>query len=403
MLHKNLTLLWELFDVKLMAQAKDMLLYSCKVLDKYGKVINKKVFAETEANLCEIFSSSDMIFISKSQQKSSIRNPVQEFTLPFFKHFEQLIRNRLNITESLQIIKNLFENEEAQLIIETIIRQIYIGISLSQSLAKFDRFFDKTSVKAIEVSEKTAKLPDAIAKIVTHLSEKQALRHKIRTSMRYPLILCAFITFTFVFWIFVLVPKFADLFVELNVQLPIITRMLIKLSNFVIQYCLFIVFGFCVLFFVLRKCNFGKCNIVFFNTLKREIHVYNFFAAMEIMLHEKINLIDALECVSELDHEVISIIHDIKSGIHLSSSIKQHKFLNEYELSIIETGEKSGELWSAFKSAADISKQNIENLSQRIVAVMQPFAIGFLGLLLIIFIYALIVPLYSNLNMELQY
>ena len=379
-----------------------MLLYSCKVLDKYGKVIDKKVFAETEANLCEIFSSSDMIFISKSQQKSSIRNPVQEFTLPFFKHFEQLIRNRLNITESLQIIKNLFENEEAQLIIDAIIQQIHMGMSFSQSLAKFERFFDKMSLKAIEVSEKTAKLPDAITKIVYHLSEKQALKRKMKISMRYPLILCVFIAFTFAFWILVLVPKFAELFGELNIELPIITRMVINLSNFVVQYFGVIVLGCCALFFVLPKCNFSKHNIVCFNTLKREMQVYNFFAAMEIMLHEKVNLIDALTCVSEFEPKVINIINDIKSGIHLSSSIKRHRFLNEYELSIIETGEKSGELWSAFKSASDVTKQNIENLTQRIVAVIQPFAIAFLGLLLIIFIYALIVPLYSNLNMELQ-
>ncbi|MBQ9335525.1 MAG: type II secretion system F family protein [Alphaproteobacteria bacterium] len=379
-----------------------MQLYLCKVLDKYGKVTHKKIFLEKETNLYEVFANSDMIFISKSQQKSSIRAPVQEFTLPFFKHFGQLIKNQLNIPESLQIIKNLFVDEEARLIIETIIQQIHLGMSLSQSLSKFERFFDKISLKAIEVSEKTAKLPEAIAKIVYHVSEKQALKSKIKTSMRYPLILCVFVAFTFVFWIFVLVPKFAELFCELNIQPPIITRIVINLSNFVIQYFWIIVLVCCVLFFIPRKYKFNGYHIAIFNTLKREIQVYNFFASMEIMLHEKVNLIDALECISDITPEIKMVISYIKSGVYLSEAIKKCNFLNECELSIIKTGEKSGELWAAFKSASDISKQNIENLSQRIVAVIQPFAISFLGLLLIIFIYALIVPLYSNLNMELQ-
>ena len=379
-----------------------MQLYSCKALDKYGKVTHKKIFAEKETNLYEVFANSDMIFISKSQQKSSIRAPVQEFTLPFFKHFGQLTKNQLNIPESLQIIKNLFVDEEARLIIETIIQQIHLGMSLSQSLSKFERFFDKMSLKAIEVSEKTAKLPEAIAKIVYHLSEKQALKSKIKTSMRYPLILCVFVAFTFVFWVFVLVPKFTELFCDLNIQLPIITRIVINFSNFVIQYFWIIVPACCVLFFVLRKYKFNGYHIAIFNTLKREIQVYNFFASMEIMLHEKVNLIDALECISDITPEIKMVINHIKSGVYLSEAIKKCNFLNEYELSIIQTGEKSGELWSAFKSASGISKQNIENLSQKIVAVIQPFAISFLGLLLIIFIYALIVPLYSNLNMELQ-
>ena len=152
-----------------------MQLYLCKALDKYGKVTHKKIFLEKETNLYEVFANSDMIFISKSQQKSSIRAPVQEFTLPFFKHFGQLIKNQLNIPESLQIIKNLFVDEEARLIIETIIQQIHLGMSLSQSLSKFERFFDKISLKAIEVSEKTAKLPEAIAKIVYQPNYESAI------------------------------------------------------------------------------------------------------------------------------------------------------------------------------------------------------------------------------------
>ena len=65
---------------------------------------------------------------------------------------------------------------------------------------------------------------------------------------------------------------------------------------------------------------------------------------MEIMLHEKVNLIDALECIPDITPEIKMVISYIKSGVYLSEAIKKCNFLNECELSIIKTGEKSGEL-----------------------------------------------------------
>ena len=173
--------------------------YECKALNKDGDIIGKKIFADENSDFFEIFKKSELIFISKTERRFSIKNPVSDFKLPFFKNLMQLTKNRLNLIESLKIIKTLFRNEEAQLIIETITEQIKSGKNLSMALLEFPRYFNKLTIKTIEISEKTAELSESIEKIVEHLEAQQNLKNKLKESVRYPIILFGFICFVFFF------------------------------------------------------------------------------------------------------------------------------------------------------------------------------------------------------------
>ena len=377
-----------------------MQFYNCKVLNLNGEVIYKKIFAEESTNLFDLFKKSDLLLISATNQKSLIRNPITNFTLPFFKNLSQLVNNKIELIDALKIIANLFKNEEEQLIIETIIQQICLGMNLSQALSKFGRYFDKLSLKSIEVSEKTAELPKTIERIVTHISENLKLQNKIKEVMRYPIILIIFISIAIIFWFFILVPKFVELFYELNIELPFITRVIVSISKFVTKNSLFILMGIIILFVIVQKYRWHIFKIPFFYKIKRNVRIYNFCVAMETMLYDKVNLIEALECFSDIMPEIINVINEIKTGTTLSRAISKFEILDEYELSIISAGEKAGDLCSAFKSASDILRNDIENLSQKIISMIQPIAIISLGLLLIICVYALIVPLYSNLDIQ---
>lgn len=379
-----------------------MQFFICKTLNKNGEVVAKTVFAEESFDFLEFFKKSDLVFISKMIQKSSIKKPIAEFTLPFFRNLAHLIKNNLNLLEALKIIKNLFKNEEAQAIVSTIIQHIYSGESLSQVLSKFDRYFDKVCIKSIEISEKTAELPNTLEKIVLHIEKNEKLKNRIKDSMRYPIILMCFIGGVFIFWLFVLVPKFAELFSEMNVELPAISRILISFSKMVSDHVLYILTAIVGLVFAIKhivnKYQLTKLSNIFCRKLKREINIYNFFVAMEIMLYDKINLLEALECTEDIVPQVKEVVQSIRSGVTLLSALRRSKILNEYELSIIGAAERAGNLWSAFQSAADISRQNIENKLRRIITFLQPVAITFIGILIIIFVYAMIFPLYSNLN-----
>lgn len=377
-----------------------MNLYTCKVLDKNEDVKKVKIFAGEDFNFYEIFSNLGLTFISKNACKSSIREPLADFTIPFFRNLSQLIKNRLDLIEALKIVKTLFKNDEAQLIVETIINQIKSGNNLSKSLSEFKRYFDILTIKTIEVSEKTAELHASLVRIVNYLEHSYKLKRKIKESMRYPLIVLGFISFVFLFWLFVLVPRFAELFSEINIPLPLISRIIIKSSKFVLNHIWIVSSIFLTTVFCAWKLLSGKflCKVPVVKNFRRDINTYNFFSAMEIMLQEKINLMEALECMSDIVPRIQEAISSIKVGHPLSFALLNLGIFSDYEIAIVKTGEQSGDLEAAFKSLSDLLKQNIEITSQRIISIMQPTALGFMGLLLVIIVYALISPLYSNLT-----
>lgn len=381
-----------------------MQIYLCKGFNSKGEVIEKKIFATPNTDFFKTFKNEDLVFISKKEQNSSIKNPIVDFTIPFLKNLLQLVKNKLNLINALDIVATLFQDEESKLIVKHITDSIKSGRSLSQAFGKFGRFFDKLTIKTIEISEKTARLSESLGRIISYLESSIKLKNKLKSSLRYPIILFFVISFVFSFWIFVLVPKFAELFSEMNIQPPLISRIIMKLShlisdNFIeIAVSIFIVIGaFWKIFSNQKTKLLSKIPII--SSIKRDIFVFNFFTALEIMIQEKINLIEALECLKNDNPKIQNAINFIKNGNSFSVAMSQMGIFKNQEISIIKTGEESGDLWPAFKTASDISKQNLERKSEKIASMIQPLAIGVMGILLIIMVYSLITPLYSNLDL----
>ncbi|MBQ7524208.1 MAG: type II secretion system F family protein [Alphaproteobacteria bacterium] len=378
-----------------------MRLYDCKALDVGGRVVERMIFAARELNFLEAFKKLGLTFISKKERHSTIRQAVVDFTLPFFRGLLQLVRNNLNLISALDIVKSSFQNAEARLIIATIKDNIKSGSSFANTLVMFGNFFDNTVVKTIEISEKTARLPEALSRVVEHLESSIKLKNKLKDALRYPLFLLICMFSVFIFWLFVIIPKFAELFDELNVTPPYISKIVFNLSYVIRENAWGAVVIALVIAGLWRWKRFsgilGKIPVM--SKIKHETAIFNFCSSMEIMLHEKVNLLEALKC---LDKEFLGIknaIAVIESGSSLSVAIAASEIFNKRELSIISTGERAGDLWSAFKSIAEISRQRIDTTLQRISSLLQPVAICFAGLLLVLVVCSLITPLYSSLDL----
>jgi type II secretory pathway component PulF len=137
------------------------------------------------------------------------------------------------------------------------------------------------------------------------------------------------------------------------------------------------------------------------SSLKRELFAMNFFSVIEVLIRERVHLIDCLECASDIGNrrEISEIIEDLKNGSMLSTAMKKSKLFSDYEMSIIKTGENSGDLWPAFKTGSEFLKRKVSERTKKLISLIQPITILFMGLLLIVIVYSIIVPMYSNLDL----
>lgn len=379
-----------------------MELFKCKLLDKSENIIEQYVVAKSYDELVKNFYDHNTIFISAKKQKSNLKSPYKDFTIPFLRNLSQLVTNKFNLVVSLEITAKMFHDTESLLIIDYIINDIKQGLSFSKTLSKFDKYFDDFTIKTIEISEKTARLPEALISIIEYLESNFKIQQKIKSAIKYPLMLLVCVSFVFLFWIFVIVPKFAELFSEMGINVPFYTKIIIKFSDFLINNALYIflfllIFIIIVMKYVKLSSILSKVPVIF--KIKQNLTILNFFNVMNIMIKEKVNLIDSLQSLENRYPNVKSIIKFIKGGNSFSTSIIKSKMFPDLDISIIETAEKSGNLSSAFQTIIVIARNYIDNKLDEIIKLIPTLAVCFIGILLIIIVCSLVIPMYSGLDL----
>lgn len=379
-----------------------MQLFKCKLLNKDGNIIDKYISAKTYNDLKESSSKNNIMFISGKNQKSFIRSPYTDFTIPFLKNLSQLIENKFNLLVSLEVTAKIFNNIEASLIIDYIINDIKQGVFFSEAISKFDRYFDEFTIKNIEISEKTAKLAEALKNVIEYLETDFKIHQKIKSVIKYPTILLICVVCVFLFWMFVIVPKFAELFSEMQIQLSFYTKIVIRFSNFLINNT-FIIF-LLISIFSLILIKYAKLSNIYLkipalSKIRQNLLILNFFTAMNIMIKEKINLIDCLYILENRYPKVKDIIKLIKCGNSFSMSLIESNIFPNFDISIIETAEKAGNLSSAFQTIITLTRNYIENKLDEFIKLIPILAICFVGIFLIIIVCSLVIPMYSGMDL----
>ncbi|MDR0744345.1 MAG: type II secretion system F family protein, partial [Holosporales bacterium] len=374
-----------------------MILYKYKIIDNWENVLIGSVFAINKEDLLNKLQLNNETIVYIKKQKEKIKKPIEEFTLLFFKNLYPLISKKLDISTSLYIVSNLFKNMEEKAIVDSILHSISIGISLSKSLAVFEKYFDDLIIKSIEVSETTATLDITILNIIEYLETRVKLKSNIKNAILYPILLFCVMFSVFIFWIIFIVPNFVDLFNDIGIKLPFSAKMMMSLRSFLVckSWIMFLIIAILLHSkIVLNHLKDFMLKVPLFRAHVRDQFSMRFFCSMKIMLKEKINLIEALNCFSQNknDYNISSVAEIIKNGSTLSIALRSLNLFHEHELAIIKAGEKSGMLWQSFETVTNLLQTRMKTRAERIVGLVQPVSIIFIGTLLVVVIYSVFAP-----------
>ncbi len=375
-----------------------MKFYKCKVL-KDNTVKVEVALVENEKDLLKLYNN----IITIKEYKPKIKDPIKYFTLPFFKNIYQLTINNFDIINSLKIAAHCFLDER-KLIVDFIINKLKIGYTLSESLSIFDNYFDNLIVEIVRVSEKTANINQSINDIINYLESKNKTKEKIKKAVRYPITMLILVNAILLIWLIIIIPQFQDIFDELSIDLPLLTKCIINCSNFLINHPIIIsvIFISIVVYFKLNinilKSKLLKLPII--NDINNHINKIQFFNSLSLMLQANINLIEALDCLNKVENfkKYASIMDFIKNGKTLTASIILSQKFEDYEISIISVGEKSGQIWISCQSIVNILNIKINDKLDKLISTLPTILMILAGIILIILIYSTFTPLYSGFN-----
>ncbi|MDR1365167.1 MAG: type II secretion system F family protein [Holosporales bacterium] len=387
--------------------SRQMNVYAYKAVDRHGQIIKRLQVARDEQDLRASLKELGFTLVSISKRGRLVSRNNREFITQFLKRLMQLLSNKLDLITSLEIAAQLFSRLEDRAIVEYILASIRSGCSLSASFSKIGCCFDGFIVKTIEIAEKTSRLTDSLTGIIEYLEAKSDIAKNVKNAMRYPIILACCVICVTLFWLIAVVPKFAELFTDVGVKLPLLTKIIVRVSAVLSENCMITLISFIFIgvagFGILRNRKImDRVHkiIPVTSKIKKEMYAMNFFYAMGMMIQEKIHLMEGLECVASIGNQekIQKIISLIKHGTDLSSALRQSGLFSKRELSVVAAGEKSGDMWPAFKAGANMIKSRVDYRVRKAVSLLQPVTIILIGGMLIVIVCSVIAPIYSGLE-----
>lgn len=312
----------------------------------------------------------------------------------------------------LESVDSLLEDSKgnSKRVLEVMREDMIQGHHLYSSFAKFTNVFDKVTVNVVRASEEAGTLDVTLKDLKAQIQKEMEFNDKVKAAMIYPVVIVVVFLGVLLLILTVVIPKISTVFSRLNVNLPLPTRVLIFVSNGLLDYTLPVIVGLivtCAILFLIFKAEKARILNIFYSaplisTLVKEIDLARFSRSMFLLLTSGITITNALELAEEVvrRRDIAAAIKYAKEtvlgGKNLSQGFKeQKKVFSSIIVKIIEAGEKTGTL---DKSMAEISEQQdyrVTNSLKTLTTLLEPVMLVVVGILVGGVMMSIIAPIYG--------
>ena len=393
--------------------------YQCKVGTADGRIVDKIYDSTTRDQLKEnleeqgfhIFQirRQPMPFFQRGRHKSA-RMTGRRF-LSFNQELLVLLRSGLPVLQIFDTQINQMEAGAFRDIISEIREEIRGGSSLSDAFAKFPRSFSPLYIASIKAGEKTGDLPETMSRFLEYQKRVEAIRAKVRSASFYPLLLTTAAVIVVVFLMLYVVPRFTQIYADANVELPLMTRTLIGLSELIGTYW-YLILIVLILAAPLAKSLFrssrGRLRIdrfllrvPFVGGLKTDYALSGFNRTLGTTLASGTALVPAMQMSRgtlnnlSLEKEMVQAIRRVEEGSSLSDSLDRTGFFPPLALRMVSVGETSGSLTEMLGDIADYYEAEVEQRLTRLTTMIEPILMMIMGLMIAFIIVAMYVPIFQ--------
>lgn len=328
------------------------------------------------------------------------------------KRLSFLVRAGVPIVQSLSILKDQSESRAKSKLLEKVTADVSGGQFLSTSLAKFKNIFDPFAINIIRIGEESGTLDQNLDYLAEELKKKQILRRKVTSALVYPLFIVLAtlgITGLIIFFVF---PKILPIFKSLNLDLPLSTRILIFINDFVTKYSYYLA-GLIVLVvvvgFLLSRKEVVRFQIhrtilrlPIFGNIAQRYQLANFCRTIGLLLKSNVRVIKAFDIAGETtanllyQQELHEISKNINKGVGIANAMKKHPKLFPPLLSqMIAIGETTGRLDETFTYVSELYESELDETTKNLSTMLEPALMIFMGLVVGFIAISIIAPIYT--------
>jgi type II secretory pathway component PulF len=329
------------------------------------------------------------------------RKPKLQELATFTNQLANLLKSGMPLTVALGSMVHL----ETKGIPSDVSRQLKTDVTegkgLSEAMAKQPVIFSKLYVNMVKAGEQSGALVDVLRRMGDHFERFSEVESKFRSAMIYPAFVCCVGIAISIFFMTVMLPSFMKLFTGLNVQLPLMTRILIGMNGFFSKWwwvILLVVIALAILYNRFKASERGKrsidqwkINAPIFGKVNR-MHIFGQFSrTLATLLHNGVPVLTALEITEQIIsncivREAISKARqDVTDGKTLAQPLARSKIFPQLMVDLIKIGEETGDVPGALSNLADTYENELQlalrvmtNMIEPVIICVMAMGVGFL-------------------------
>jgi type IV pilus assembly protein PilC len=327
------------------------------------------------------------------------------------RQLSMLLSAGVSLMKSLDVTKKQVDSQRLYEAITDMSKDMEAGRTFKDALAKHRNIFSELWLYLVETGEASGNLPKVLDHLANYLEEKQAFQTKIISAMMYPCVLFLVAIGAVIFFVMKIVPTFTKILVSLNVELPLPTKILIEISNFLTKKFFLLILCIVGIVFIAKKLAKNEVARVVIEKIQLRLPIFgNFFrfmmiesfsTIMSILIESGVPIIYALDISerSQPNKTMQAIIGSIKTSVREGKSfaipLEKTDFFPPMVIQMISTGEEIGELSNMFQRISTYYRSYLEAFVSRLTALFEPLMIVFMGAIIGAMVVSIFLPIFS--------
>ena len=329
----------------------------------------------------------------------------------FTRQFATMINAGLPLVQCLDILSQQTENALLKGVIANVMNDVEAGATLAEAMRRHPKVFDKLFTNMVQAGEAGGVLDDILLRLATYIEKAEALRRKVKSAMMYPMVVFGVAVSATFFMLMFIIPTFAKIFLEFGGELPLPTKIVLGMSDFLRSawYILFAAIAGLVFMYKRyvatengrRNVDRGLLNIPILGDVLRKGSIARFTRTLGTLISSGVPILDGLEITAQtsgnkvIEEAIMATRGSIREGETIAAPLRQSKVFPPMVVQMIGIGEETGALDEMLNKIAAFYDDEVNTAVDTLTSVIEPIMIVVMGLVVGGMVVAMYMPMFK--------
>ncbi len=332
--------------------------------------------------------------------------------MTFFRQLATLVASGTPLVQAIQITAEQTESIGLRKILEEIVMRVSAGGSLHAVLTNYRNVFEDHWIELIGIGEVSGKMEDVLEDLNKQIADSRETRKKVKSAMMYPIVLIIVAVVVVSAMLSFVVPTFANMFKEMDAELPDITKFVMGASDFIMSYGIYIFGGVIALAVAFRqymKTEAGRrrvgaiglaCPMV--GPMMVQSAMYRFTSNLALLQKSGVPILETMDTLGTVFRNspiyrdaIITARNRVAAGQPLADSLEKTGLFTTMVTGMVRIGEESSEIPAVMAQLAPYYKERMQGFITKLTKLMEPCIIVIMGAVIAGLMLAIYIPMFD--------